>query len=99
MLSLKLAFLKIAVKISSAQYFFYFATAAAQRYNLWASHAEPKYMTRFKDDSALQHISPLLHSALLECFLRALAYTLSVTKHLKRTQSMHSHAHSHVILS
>lgn len=33
-------------------------------------------------------------SALLECSLRALAYTLSITTHLKKAQSMHLYAHT-----
>lgn len=45
----------------------------------------------------LQCIFPQLYSSLLECSLRALAYTLSVTKHLEKLQSMHLHAHRHVI--
>lgn len=35
-----------------------FTAATAQRCNLWASHAEPKYMRRFKADSALRRGFP-----------------------------------------
>lgn len=87
------------MSITSAQCFSYFTTAAAQRYNLWTSHAELKHMMRFKDDSMLQCIFPQLHSSLLECSLRVLAYALSVTKHLEKLQSMHLHAHSHMVFS
>lgn len=79
------------LQISSAQCFLYLTTATSQRCNLWASHAEPKYMMRFKEDSTLQRIFPQLHSALLECSLRAWGYMLSITKHLKKPQSVCMH--------
>lgn len=98
MLSLKLVFFKIAVdQQCPALLLLYYCSGP--KINLWARHAELKYMMRFKNNSMLQCIFPQLHSALLECSFRALVSTLSITKHLERLQSMHLHAHSHVIFS